>query len=398
MKILLVDPAYKTPLPPLGLLKLGRFHRERGDFAAFVKGTSNTALNEEWDRIYVSSLFTFQWRTTLKTLRFYEGAVKNPNKNLFAGGPMATLLGRELAGAARCRPIPGVLDTAEKIGLERVDVDALLPDFSLIPQKGMYPLLNEGWIASATRGCGGQCAFCSVREVDPRCVDYVPLDRQAENCRQYLGERDLLVLLDNNVAGSPFLERIVRDILALGFDARTAPGKPSKRVDFSQGFEPALLAGKDGERRAELLSALPLRPVRIAWDFTGEEAIYRTAAGAFASRGFRTFSTPVLYGFMDRPGDAYYRFRKIIELEMELGIEVLIEPMGYIPPGAKRRPSPRERARAWGCSAAEAQRFEELARSLAKRKSGDLEWFKERFGRSGDEFSCILRSAPRPRP
>ena len=395
MKVLLVEPSYKSSFPPLGLLKLGRFHRERGDSVAFTRGISGQVADQEWDRIYVSSLFTFQWRTVLKTLRFYGKYVSQPEKNLFAGGPMASLMGEELTAAVPCRPIPGVLDSAEKISLEGVDVDSLLPDFSLLSDPTVYPVLGEAWIASATRGCSGRCAFCSVREVDPRCVDYVPIRDQAENCRQALGERNLLVLLDNNAAASPFLEKITGDILAEGFSPQTAPGRPPRQVDFSQGLEPALFAGEGGKRRIELLSALPLHPIRIAWDFRGERAIYEGAARAFAAAGFSVFSTPVLYGFMDRPRDAYVRLRKIIELEGELDIEIHIEPMGYIPPRAKRRPSPRERARAWNCSATEALRFEEMAEALNERERGDMDWFSDRFGGSEEEFESLLR---RPRP
>ncbi len=57
-------------------------------------------------------------------------------------------------------------------------------------------------------GLLGKMPFCSVREVDPRCVEYLPLKEQLDNCRQSLGERNGLVLLDNNVAMSPFLEKI----------------------------------------------------------------------------------------------------------------------------------------------------------------------------------------------
>ncbi len=390
MKILLVDPPGNSAFPPLGLLKLGRFHKERGDSVSFLKGLSGQAAEETWDRIYVFGLFTFQWRTVINTLRFYLKSVGDPERSLFAGGPMATLMGSELTAAVPCRPVPGVVDSAEKIGLERANVDSLLPDFSLLPGGANYPVLREAWIASATRGCSARCAFCSVREVDPRCVDYVPVREQTENCRLSFGEKDLLVLLDNNAAASPFLEKIAGDILACGFSKSTAQGRSRKYVDFSQGFEPALFSGPGGEKRADLLSALPLRPVRIAWDFRGEEEVYERAVRAFASRGFSVFSTPVLYGFMDRPGDAYVRFRRIVELEAELGVKINIEPMGYIPPRGKRRPSPRERARAWGCTSAEALRFEGLAESLADRRAGDRNWFLTRFGGSEEEFTRLL--------
>ena len=86
MRILLVEPAYRrTALPkasnithtdgmenlkpygeddtrwypPLGLLKLARFHKQRGDYVQFVSGCDRTLQDQGlWDRIYVTTLFT----------------------------------------------------------------------------------------------------------------------------------------------------------------------------------------------------------------------------------------------------------------------------------------------------------------------------------------------------
>jgi len=386
MNVLLVDPPYRTSYPPVGLLKIGRFHRERGDAVSFVRGMSPRAAGKFWDRIYTASLFTFQWNTVVRTLRFYGGSVGDPRRDLFAGGPLATLLGRELGEAVPCRPVPGIVDSAEKIGLDGGDIDSLLPDYSLLPSTKSYPVLEHAWIASATRGCSGKCAFCSVREVDPRCVEYIPLKDQIDNCRRSLGERDAMVLLDNNVAMSPFLDKITGDLADEGF----ARGR-GKTADFSQGFEPALFAGPEGNRRADILAMLPLDPIRIAWDFPGERDIYEQAVTAFAKRGFSSFSTPLLYGFSDRPEDMYQRLLRITELERELEISIQAEPMGYLAPFRKRRPSPGERARTWDCSEGEACRFEELLKKFRTGKKGDVEGFSAVFGKGPEDFRERLR-------
>ena len=386
MNVLLVDPPYRTSYPPVGLLKIGRFHRERGDAVTFVRGMSPRAAENAWDRIYTASLFTFQWHTVVQTLRFYCRSVADPRRDLFAGGPLASLLGRDLVEAVPCRPVAGIVDSAQKIGLEGGDIDTLLPDYSLLNAPKSYPVLKNAWIASATRGCSGKCAFCSVREVDPRCVEYIPLKEQVENCRASLGERNGLVLLDNNVAMSPFLEKIAGDMAAEGF----VKGRGTT-ADFSQGFEPALFAGPAGDRRADILAMLPLDPIRIAWDFPGERNIYEQAVTAFAKRGFSSFSTPLLYGFSDRPEDMYLRLLRIIELELELGIAIQAEPMGYLAPFRKRRPSPGERAQTWGCSEEEVRRFEDLLKKIRTRKEGDLEGFSAIFGKGPGDFREKLR-------
>jgi len=388
MDILFVDPPYRTSYPPMGLLKIARFHRERGDRTVFVKGLSPNHASGRWDRIYVSSLFTFNWRTVVRTLRFYWGSVQDAERDLYAGGPLATLLGNDLVREVPCRPISGVIDTAAKIGLEGGDIDALLPDYSIIPKNAAYPLLRKAWIASATRGCSAKCAFCSVKEVDPRCVEYLPLEKQIENSRKALGERDVLVLLDNNAAASPFLETIVDDIRSAGF-SRDGTGK--KTVDFSQGFEPYLFTDQGGKTRADLLAGLPLKTVRIAWDFRNEEHAYRNAVSVFSEREIGRFSTYLLYGFADTPEDMHYRLLRITEMEKELGISVNAEPMGYIAPHCKRRYSSRERALLWGRAEEEARGFEVLMREVGSRVPGDMEYFSSRFGRNGDEFLKKIR-------
>lgn len=386
MNVLLVDPPYRASYPPVGLLKIGRFHRERGDAVTFVRGLSAPAAEIAWDRIYTASLFTFQWNTVVQTLRFYGRSVADPRRDLFAGGPLASLLGRDLVEAVPCRPVAGIVDSAQKIGLEGGDIDTLLPDYSLLNDPKSYPVLKNAWIASATRGCSGKCAFCSVREVDPRCVEYIPLKEQVENCRASLGERNGLVLLDNNVAVSPFLEKIAGDLEAEGFERGG-----NKTADFSQGFEPALFAGPAGDGRADILARLPLDPIRVAWDFPGERNIYEQAVTAFAKRGFSSFSTPLLYGFSDRPEDMYLRLLRIIELERELEISIHAEPMGYLAPFRKRRPSPAERARTWGCSEEEVRRFEDLLKKFRTRIEGDVKGFSALFGKGPGDFREKLR-------
>ena len=95
MKILLVEPSYKNKYPPLGLMKLSTYHKLKGDFVQFVKGYDSKLKQEQWDRIYISTLFTFYWSVTLKTILYYINSVNSP-RDIYVGGVMATLLGNEI--------------------------------------------------------------------------------------------------------------------------------------------------------------------------------------------------------------------------------------------------------------------------------------------------------------
>lgn len=63
MEILLVEPQkskkYHTPYPPLGLLKLASYHKQKKDMVKFVQGFSEDGF--EPDTIYITSLFTYAY-------------------------------------------------------------------------------------------------------------------------------------------------------------------------------------------------------------------------------------------------------------------------------------------------------------------------------------------------
>ena len=95
MKILLVEPGYKNKYPPLGLMKISAYHKFLGDEVIFVKGENKSLRDKKWDRIYITTLFTFYWDKTIKTIQYYMNSVEK-RKDIFIGGILATLLYEEL--------------------------------------------------------------------------------------------------------------------------------------------------------------------------------------------------------------------------------------------------------------------------------------------------------------
>ena len=62
--ILLIEPGYRNKYPPLGLMKIAQYHgsRGKGDRVRFIKGEDRSVLAEAWDRVYITTLFSFEYQ------------------------------------------------------------------------------------------------------------------------------------------------------------------------------------------------------------------------------------------------------------------------------------------------------------------------------------------------
>lgn len=104
-------------------------------------------------------------------------------------------------------------------------------------------------------------------------------------------------------------------------------------VDFNQGMDARLFTPE----KAELLSKIAIRPVRIAFDDIKYTKKYEAAIRMCAKVGIKDFSNYLLYNFKDKPVDLYKRMRINVDLcdtlSEETGQKVSIYsfPMKYHP-------------------------------------------------------------------
>jgi hypothetical protein len=313
-RVLLVEPSYKAKYPPLGLMKISTFHKQRGDEVSFFKGTGATIRDQKWDLIYISTLFTYQWKTVVNTIKFYNRAKYTPE--IRVGGILASLLAKDLEHETGIEP---------HVGLWK-EVDTLPPDYSLFDGVYDYSVSNAS-IGYTTRGCIRHCEFCAVPQLEPDFVPYIPLKEQVDPDR-----KDLL-LLDNNVLASPEFPRIVADIKALGFYKEARFKGKLRYVDFNQGVDPRLLT----EDRMRLLSEIAVYPLRIAFDDIRMKDLYIERVHLAKKYGIKRLSNFILYNFRDSPEDFYTRLRINVELNETLGLNIYSFPMRYIPLDAKTR-------------------------------------------------------------
>jgi hypothetical protein len=333
MKVLLIEPAYKNKYPPLGLMKISTFHKQRGDDIYFVKGLDKEVRGQLWDRIYITTMFSFHWAETIKTIKYYEFSVKDP-QNLLIGGPMATLMADEIQKETGFIPVRGLLNEKNKLRLRRdCKVDSMTPDYSILNEINYKYPTSDAYFAYMTRGCVRKCRFCAVPKIEPFYVEYIPLKKQIQTIKEQYGEKKDLLLLDNNVLASSKFDRIVDEIQEVGFHKGVKLNNRFRYVDFNQGIDLRLLTKEKMKRLAEL----PIYPLRIAFDHISLKDRYIQKIRWAAEFGFKRLSNYILYNFMDTPEDFYERLRINVELNEELGTQIYSFPMKYIPVTNKDR-------------------------------------------------------------
>lgn len=171
----------------------------------------------QWDRVCITTLFTFHWKITIETIEFAKQLVKNPNE-LKIGGVMATLMAEEIENETGIKPIQGFLDRAGILDADNRDIIDTLPlDYSILDEIDYeYPAQNA-FFAYMTKGCKRKCKFCAVRQIEPKYVPYIPIIKKFNETKKRYGEPQHLLLLDNNVLASPKFPKIVQDIKKIGF-------------------------------------------------------------------------------------------------------------------------------------------------------------------------------------
>jgi hypothetical protein len=315
-RVLLVEPGYKVKYPPLGLMKISTYHKLHGDEVAFYKGISASVRDQNWDIIYITTMFTFQWKRTIETIKFYQRGKQKNKRNIKIGGILASLLQGDVENETGIKPHFGLWQK----------VDRMPPDYALT--NGVYSYYtNNASIGYMTKGCTNRCQYCAVPKLEPEFVPFIPLEKQLDpNMKD-------LILLDNNVLASPEFPRIVEEIKKQGFYKGAKFGDAQRHVDFNQGVDARLLT----EEKMALLSQLPLKPLRIAFDDIKFEKLYISKIRLAHKYGISHLSNFILFNYDDTPEDFYRRLQINIELNEELGLSIFSFPMRYIPLDAKDR-------------------------------------------------------------
>ena len=363
----------------------------------------------KWDRICITSLFTFYFKKTIGTIEYCKKLV-NRTEDIIVGGVMASLIPEEVEEATGIRPIVGLLDTPGILdSWDRKIIDQLTPDYSILEETDYQYPEHDGYYGYTSRGCVRKCDFCAVPTLEPEFKEYLSISQQISFVEKTYGARRNLLLLDNNVLASKKFPKIIKEIRANGFsrgakfvspnhlelavenlktgindyaykrlahklltefatrlagdtlstylsvldkyeicqnylpltdqllcayeeiselyEARRNKASKFRYVDFNQGVDARLL----DEKKMALLSTIPIRPLRIAFDSMKFASAYENAIRLAGKYNIKNLSNYLLFNFKDKPVELYQRMKLNVELSNELQLQIYSFPMRYSP-------------------------------------------------------------------
>lgn len=196
---------------------------EDEDVLDAIKEYRRKYLNKEYftkprfDKVGITTLFTFYWKTTIDTINFAKQLCKN-EEDVMVGGIMSSLLPDEVYEATGIYPFVGLLNHPGDIDDNDIIIDELPLDYSILEEIDYVYPANNAYFGYMTRGCINNCKFCAVPKLEPQYNDYISLKKQIELTDKRFGKQRDLLLLDNNVLASKCYNQIIDEIKACGFE------------------------------------------------------------------------------------------------------------------------------------------------------------------------------------
>lgn len=404
--ILLIEPGYRNKYPPLGLMKIAAYHGPDGkrDNVRFIKGEDKSVLGAAWDRVYVTTLFSFEYERIARSLDFALEVVRGQANKVFVGGIAASLMNERFASEPRWRGIrfvAGLLDKspAESLQLDEFEeelyaddtngkpIESLVPDYSILDQvEYKYPV-HDAYFLYASRGCIRTCSFCGVPKLEGGLRETPSITAIVREIERRYGAKKDLTFMDNNITASPKLKEIMDEVVDLGFGRGATITRRGiaiqRRVDFNQGVDARELA-KNPDLMKQL-ARICVSPLRIAFDHLGFRDDYETSIRQAAEHGITNLSNYMLYNFKEPPSDLFERMRLNVTLNEDLGIRIFSFPMRYQPVDLINRTHVGLK---W--TRHQLRSMQVILQATHGIVSGAPDFFREAFGDTADEFMDLL--------
>ena len=291
MKILLVEPAYYSRYPPLGLLKLASYYRAYGNQIHYVIGRSEDAQRiGNVKEIDITSLFTYAWKPVHQAIEYYHNIF--PDARINVGGIYATLMSENIK---KYYPFVNVFT-----GLHP-KAEQFMPAYDILNSVDKWKDWDKS-IVFTSRGCIRKCPFCVVPKVEGGMRDEKPSIMDLIH-----PAHKKVTIWDNNFLASPYAKSMLKELADNRIEA-----------DFNQGLDARLV----DEETAGLLADVKSKTIHMAYDWPWEGKYVKNAIDLLSNAGYRKrnliFYT--LYNFwdevhkkVDTPADFLLRIKNLIE-------------------------------------------------------------------------------------
>lgn len=217
MKIGLIDVDGHN-YPNLPLMKLSAWHKKQGDIVRWYDAFDG--LVEEYDKVYMSKVFSFT--------PDYEHPIYAREVNRGGSGYCIEIeSGKEVYRKERDKNLPE-------------EIEHIYPDYSLYPEQ-----TKDTAYGFLTRGCPRGCSFCVVKDKEGL------YSHKVANLSEFWDGQKKIELLDPNLLACKDWEELLQQLI----DSKA-------RVNFNQGLDIRMMT----ERKAEMLSQIPIEAIHFAWD------------------------------------------------------------------------------------------------------------------------------------
>lgn len=177
-------------------------------------------LIEEYDKVYMSKVFSF---TPNYPHPIYAKEVERGG----TGYCIETVNGKEIFHQERNKNLPD-------------EIEHIYPDYSLYPEQ-----TKDTAYGFLTRGCPRGCDFCIVKDKEGLC------SRKVADLSEFWNGQKNIELLDPNLLASREWEELLQQLI----DSKAT-------VNFNQGLDIRMMT----DRKAEMLSQIPIKAIHFAWD------------------------------------------------------------------------------------------------------------------------------------